>query len=70
MQVLTSDADMVNNLLLLRSVGQKGWYLVLEPDERVNQDAFSLSGITVFTTFLPQVAITDADGEPIGRRRQ
>lgn len=64
-EVLATDADLVGNLLLTRTLGEKGWYLVLEPDERVNQDAFSLSGITVFTTFLPQVAIEDANGDPI-----
>ena len=40
------------------SIGQRGWYLVLDPNERVINDAFALSGVTFFSTFKPQVEIT------------
>lgn len=38
--------------------GQRGWYLVLDANERVINDAFALSGVTFFSTFKPQVTIS------------
>lgn len=38
--------------------GKRGWYLVLDPNERVINDAFALSGVTFFSTFQPQVEVT------------
>ena len=34
-------------------------------DERVVTDAFSLSGITIFSSYQPDVAIVDSSGDPI-----
>ena len=34
--------------------GQRGWYLVLDANERVINDAFALSGVTFFSTFKPR----------------
>lgn len=42
-----------------------GWYLVLDPNERVVTDSFSLSGITVYSSFQPDVALVDDSGNPI-----
>jgi type IV pilus assembly protein PilY1 len=35
-----------------------GWYIELEANERVVADAFALSGITFFSTFIPEVEST------------
>jgi hypothetical protein len=40
------------------AAGQRGWYLVLDPNERVVNDAFALSGVTFFSTFKPSVSVT------------
>lgn len=36
-----------------------GWYLELEPDERVISEAFSLAGVTIFSTYSPEETISD-----------
>ncbi len=45
--------------------GTRGWFLVLNEEERVITDAFSLSGVTIFSSFVAQVEVTDADGDPV-----
>lgn len=40
-----------------------GWVMHLAPSERVITDAFALSGVTVFSTFVPQ--IVDGEGEEV-----
>lgn len=40
--------------LLDTSDATPGWYLTLEPDDRIITEAFSLSGITVFTAYAPR----------------
>jgi Tfp pilus tip-associated adhesin PilY1 len=37
---------------------QRGWYLQLEPDERVITQSFGLSGILIFSSFQPQVVVS------------
>ena len=44
--------------------GQRGWYLVLDINERVINDAFALSGVTFFSTFKPQVEVTTTKEGP------
>ncbi|HEX6898785.1 MAG TPA: PilC/PilY family type IV pilus protein [Thermoanaerobaculia bacterium] len=39
-------------------VGKRGWYLVLDPDERLITDPFALSGVSFFSTFKPDVEVT------------
>jgi hypothetical protein len=34
-----------------------GWYLVLAPDERVITEAFALSGLTIFSAYVPQTFV-------------
>jgi hypothetical protein len=46
------------------SAGQRGWYLVLDGNERVINDAFALSGVTFFSTFKPQVEVTTTKEGP------
>ena len=51
--------------LLNRSAGQRGWFMPLEPDERVITKAFGLSGVSFFSSYQPETALTDANGNPI-----
>jgi hypothetical protein len=46
------------------SVGRRGWYLVLDPNERVINDAFALSGVTFFSTFKPSVIVSTTKEGP------
>jgi hypothetical protein len=48
-----------------RGPNAHGWYMVLAPDERVITDAFALSGVTIFSSFLPRTDVVDADGDPV-----
>ena len=36
-----------------------GWYLELEPGERVISEAFSLAGVTIFSSYLPEETISE-----------
>ena len=45
--------------------GSRGWYLALGPNERVITDSFALSGVTIFSTFVPRTDVTDEDGNPV-----
>ncbi len=40
----------------------RGWYLRLEPDERVITQAFGLSGVIIVSTFQPQVVVDNGTG--------
>lgn len=55
-----------NANLLLNPTGSfgKGWWMMLEPDERVITEAFGLSGILIFSTFQPRVT---PEGIPLDR---
>jgi hypothetical protein len=66
-RVLTNDVDLAGNPDLLETSARthKGWYLVLNGNERVINNAFALSGIVSFSTFEPQIATTDEDGDPV-----
>lgn len=44
-----------NPLIVAGTSGVRGWFFVLQPKERVVTNAFALSGITVFSTFIPRV---------------
>lgn len=41
---------------------QRGWYLRLDPDERVITQSFGLSGILIFSSFQPQVVVSGGSG--------
>lgn len=66
-QINRFDPDSGTDFLLdpARGPGAKGWYLVLDQDERVITDAFALSGVTIFSSFLPRTDVVDSDGDPI-----
>ncbi len=57
-----SDTSLLGDVL---TTGTQGWYMVLDSDERVVTDAFSLSGVTIFSSYRPDIAILDASGDPI-----
>jgi hypothetical protein len=59
------DDDIDQDLLLTRSAGQKGWFIPLDQEERVITDAFALSGLTIFSSFQPEIAITADDCDPV-----
>lgn len=44
------------------AAGRRGWYMVLSPDERVVNDTFALSGVTFFSTYIPEVTNTTTGG--------
>ncbi len=58
------------NFLLAPSAGnQRGWIMTLDSNERLVGQAFSVSGVTIFSTFNPQLlSSTDEDGEPVCAR--
>jgi Tfp pilus tip-associated adhesin PilY1 len=52
----TNPLGLTTNLLLTPDSGQaRGWYMLLNPDERVITEGFGLSGILLFSTFQPDV---------------
>jgi Tfp pilus tip-associated adhesin PilY1 len=53
-----ADAVGSTDYLLSNTAGQRGWYLVLDPDERVITDPFALSGVSFFSTFKPDVQVS------------
>ena len=60
-----ADPNLGIDLLTTRVKGKKGWFLPMEGNERVITDSFSLSGVTIFSSFVPDVAITDTGCDPI-----
>jgi hypothetical protein len=44
--------------------GKRGWFILLDANERVINDAFALSGVTFFSTFKPQVEVTETQEGP------
>ena len=45
---------------------ERGWVMHLDPDERVITQAFGLSGIVIFSSYKPQIVITEDDGNGNG----
>ena len=60
-----ADGNIPIDLLTTRSSGERGWFLTLEEDERVITDAFALSGVTIFSSFVPETALSDDDCDPL-----
>ena len=40
----------------------KGWFMRLDPDERVITQTFGLSGVVIFSSFQPQITVTSESG--------
>ena len=61
----SGDADFVLNPPTGKD---RGWFLRLEPDERVITQTFGLSGILIFSSYQPQVVVTGGSGNGSGGR--
>jgi len=53
------------DFLLSPTSSVPGWFLPLEDDERVITQAFALGGVTVFSSFLPQVETSTLGGSEV-----
>jgi len=42
--------------------GHRGWFLRFNDNDRLITDPFSLSGITIFSTYVPKVTVSDSGG--------
>lgn len=62
-RILVPDLALGGNLETL-PLGQRGWYLVLDVNERVINDPFALSGVTFFSTYKPRVDVTSTKEGP------
>jgi hypothetical protein len=60
---VADDPDSGTNIETL-TVGQRGWALRLDANERVINDPFALSGVTFFSTFKPRVEVTESREGP------
>jgi hypothetical protein len=59
----TSAPNASSNFLLTPPSGRnRGWIVTLDDEERIVSQPFSLSGVTVFSTFIPRVDIEDDGG--------
>ncbi|HKV11174.1 MAG TPA: PilC/PilY family type IV pilus protein [Thermoanaerobaculia bacterium] len=56
---LTVDSPKVDEEFLLQGeVGGRGWYMVLDANERLITEPFALSGVSFFSSFKPDVQVT------------
>jgi hypothetical protein len=56
---ITSATNPGENFLLRPAVGKSpGWFLRLDPDERLITKAFALAGITIFTSYEPRTLVS------------
>jgi hypothetical protein len=60
--IAVNDPNQSLDLLFSRPAGQRGWFISLDPDERVITESFALSGLTTFSAFQPETALTESDG--------
>ena len=60
--IAAGDPNLSLDLLLTRPAGQRGWFITLDPDERIITESFVLSGLTTFSAFQPETALTEDDG--------
>ncbi len=51
-------ASVTDEYLFETTIGGRGWYIPLNTDERVITPAFALSGVTIFSTFEPEVQVS------------
>jgi PilY1 beta-propeller domain len=64
-RIEVNSASTTSQYLLNNPAGNRGWYLVLEPDERLITDPFALSGVTFFSTYQPDILITGTNKDPL-----
>lgn len=65
-------ANTTANYLETGLPGHRGWYMTLDPSERVITDSFALSGVNTFSTYQPTVCIgtLQPDGTCLADRNQ
>jgi Tfp pilus tip-associated adhesin PilY1 len=67
-RILPDDPDLTgadaNPLLNPTGGNRRGWYLYLDPSERVITKAFGVSGVLIFSSFQPQVFQEGDDQDP------
>jgi hypothetical protein len=61
---ITSTTSTTADYLLGASLadGHRGWFLRFNDNDRLITDPFSLSGITIFSTYVPKVTVSDSGG--------
>ena len=47
-----------SNFLQDPLAGERGWVMTLEANERITAEAFSIAGVTVFTTYTPEIIVS------------
>jgi len=57
-RILVTSGVATGQYLLDSAAGHRGWYLVLDADERLITDPFALSGVSFFSTYKPDVQVT------------
>jgi Tfp pilus tip-associated adhesin PilY1 len=62
-KILVPDTTLGTNIETLPT-GQRGWYLVLDANERVINDPFALAGVTFFSTYKPRIDVTTTTEGP------
>jgi hypothetical protein len=60
--IAAGDPNQSIDLLFTRPAGKRGWFVSLDPDERIITESFVLSGLTTFSAFQPETALTEDDG--------
>ena len=60
--IAADDPELSIDLLSSRQSGQRGWFIALDSDERIITESFVLSGLTTFSAFQPETALTEDDG--------
>jgi hypothetical protein len=64
-RITVTSAAATGRYLLDGTSGNRGWYLVLDPEERLITDPFALSGVTFFSTYQPDVIVTGTTRDPL-----
>jgi hypothetical protein len=72
-QVTPDGASVASSANLLLDPGggagsHRGWYMLLDADERVITKAFGASGVLIFSSFQPQIDVELEEGQPICAR--
>ena len=65
-QVGTLDANITTNLLLNPGGKRPGWFMVLNPNERIISKSLSISGLLTFTAFEPAIDDNAPGGSAAG----
>ena len=57
-RLTVSSPSVDEEYLLQGEVGGRGWYMVLDPNERLITEPFALSGVSFFSSFKPDIQVT------------